>query len=129
MQKKIWGKFYFLKIFWPFFCFLRPASGHGRLGHPQSLEYFCSYRTCWCRFSLTIWLVLVNILFNIDRIGCFIVAAWRKIFQLSNFCLQNFATFVPIFFLLKSTLSSKTKAHFSSQSSHASLVPVVVPLQ
>ena len=21
------------------FCFLRPAFGHGRLGHPQSLEY------------------------------------------------------------------------------------------
>ena len=26
-------------IFWTFFCFLRPAFGHGRLGHPQSLEY------------------------------------------------------------------------------------------
>ena len=46
MQKKIsfWGKFYFFKkktvLFWRFFCFLRPAFGHGRLGHPQSLEYY-----------------------------------------------------------------------------------------
>ena len=27
-------------IFRTFFCFLRPAFGHCRLGHPQSLEYF-----------------------------------------------------------------------------------------
>ena len=27
-------------IFRTFFCFLRLAFGHGRLGHPQSLEYF-----------------------------------------------------------------------------------------
>ena len=26
-------------IFQTFFCFLRPAFGHGRLGHPQSLKY------------------------------------------------------------------------------------------
>ena len=32
------------KVFFrPFFCFLSPAFGHGRLGHPQSLEYFCIY--------------------------------------------------------------------------------------
>ena len=24
----------------PFFSFVRPAFGHGRLGHPQSLEYY-----------------------------------------------------------------------------------------
>ena len=37
------GKFLFFTkkmIFQPFFCFLQPAFGHGRLGHPQSLEYF-----------------------------------------------------------------------------------------
>ena len=45
-QKKLGGgKFYFFtkknkQIFRPFSCFLRPAFGHGRLGHPQSLEYF-----------------------------------------------------------------------------------------
>ena len=43
-------KFIFLKLFYffkkkrwffgRFFCFLRPAFGHGRLGHPQSLEDF-----------------------------------------------------------------------------------------
>ena len=27
-------------FFQPFFCFLQPAFGHGRLGHPQSLEYY-----------------------------------------------------------------------------------------
>ena len=49
MQKKIffWGKFYFFKkkrsFFQPFFCFLQPAFGHGRLGHPQSLEYSSSF--------------------------------------------------------------------------------------
>ena len=31
-------------IFDRFFAFLRPAFGHGCLGHPQSLEY---YDTCW----------------------------------------------------------------------------------
>ena len=46
MQKKFLGggKFYFLKkkrsFFGRFFCFLQPAFGHGRLGHPQSLEYY-----------------------------------------------------------------------------------------
>ena len=46
MQKKIFflGKFYFFKkkrwFFGRYFCFLRPAFGHGRLGHPQSLEYY-----------------------------------------------------------------------------------------
>ena len=46
MQKKIFfiGNFYFFSekkmIFERFFDFLRPAFGHGRLGHPQSLEYF-----------------------------------------------------------------------------------------
>ena len=43
-KKKIWGKFNFVKkkrcYFRPFFCFLSPAFGHGRLGHPQSLEYY-----------------------------------------------------------------------------------------
>ena len=43
-KKIFWGgNFYFLKkkswFFCSFFCFLRPAFGHGRLGHPQSLEY------------------------------------------------------------------------------------------
>ena len=46
MQKKIFflGNFYFFtkkKLFLSdFFDFLRPAFGHGRLGYPQSLEYF-----------------------------------------------------------------------------------------
>ena len=45
MQKKIFlgGKFHFFKkkrwFFGRFFCFLRPAFGQCRLGHPQSLEY------------------------------------------------------------------------------------------
>ena len=44
-QQKNWGvNFIFLRkkadFFGRFFCFLRPAFGHGRLGHPQSLEYF-----------------------------------------------------------------------------------------
>ena len=45
-KKKIFfgGNFYFFYekklIFLTFFNFLRPAFGHGRLGHPQSLEYF-----------------------------------------------------------------------------------------
>ena len=44
MQKKNWGgKFYFFTkknwFFGRFFCFSRPAFGHGHLGHPQSLEY------------------------------------------------------------------------------------------
>ena len=30
-------------IFFAFFEFLRPAFGHGRLGHPQSLEYYKLY--------------------------------------------------------------------------------------
>ena len=41
------GKFYFFKkkrwFFGRFFCYLRPAFGHGRLGHPQSLEYFTQF--------------------------------------------------------------------------------------
>jgi len=39
MQKKIFslGKFYFFKK-----VIFRPAFGHGRLGHPQSLEYSLS---------------------------------------------------------------------------------------
>ena len=34
MQKK-----YFFQVIFIFLDFLRPAFGHGRLGHPQSLEY------------------------------------------------------------------------------------------
>ena len=40
------GNFFFTKkkkIFERFFDFLRPAFGHGRLGHPQSLEYSSSF--------------------------------------------------------------------------------------
>ena len=45
MQKKYFflGNFYFLRkktVFRAIFDFLRPAFGHGRVGHPQSLEYF-----------------------------------------------------------------------------------------
>ena len=41
MQKEIFflGNFHFLS----FFDFLRPAFSHGRLGHPQSLEYLLMY--------------------------------------------------------------------------------------
>ena len=44
MQKKcFFGNFCFFYekklIFGRFLCFLQPAFGHGRLGHPQSLEY------------------------------------------------------------------------------------------
>ena len=38
------------QIFVRFFCFLRPALGHGRLGHPQSLEYSL-------QFLLSKWLI------------------------------------------------------------------------
>ena len=44
MQKNIcFRNFYFLRkklIFGPFFSFLRPVFDHGRLGHPQSPEFF-----------------------------------------------------------------------------------------
>ena len=52
MQKKIFflGNFYFFTKKSRFFCgfldFLRPAFGHGRLGHPQSLEYFAKKTPC-----------------------------------------------------------------------------------
>ena len=34
-------------IFWTFFFFLRPAFGHGRLGHPESLEYSSNVLNCY----------------------------------------------------------------------------------
>ena len=42
-KKKFEEHFIFLRKkgdFSTVFCFLRPAFGHGRLGHPQSLEYW-----------------------------------------------------------------------------------------
>ena len=44
MQKQILGNFFFYEKKQIFECFsdsLWPAFGHGRLGHPQSLEYLC----------------------------------------------------------------------------------------
>ena len=38
-------------IFRTFFCFLRPAFGHGCLGHPQSLEYFLIEMISFFKFS------------------------------------------------------------------------------
>ena len=69
MQKK-----YFLKVlliffmkkadFWLFFFFSWPAFGHGRLGHPQSLEYYVKTVTMnninYCMFMFTFYLTFTK---------------------------------------------------------------------
>ena len=47
-------------IFRTFFCILQPAFGHGRLGHPQSLEYFFNL-PCWGKFDM--WPDFQSVLF------------------------------------------------------------------
>ena len=75
MQKKIFFNVILIflrkkKIFERFFDFLRPAFSHGRLGHPQSLEYF------WYNFVYLQYFYLVSILKNINKfiplLFCFI---------------------------------------------------------
>ena len=46
-EKKLGNFYFFTKKSWffgGFLDFLRPAFGHGRLGHPQSLEYYNIYQ-------------------------------------------------------------------------------------
>ena len=51
------------QIFRPIFCFLRPAFGHGRLGHPQSLEYHLLF--CVIMYCLVLsWIIMCCLLLS-----------------------------------------------------------------
>ena len=57
-----------VKFFGRFFCILRPAFGHGRLGHPQSLEY-------WVFDTKCITCTVFSLVFKNLRLVTFLVQA------------------------------------------------------
>ena len=104
------GCFYFFyekkkQIFERFFDFLRPAFGHGHLGHPQSLEYLGNFyfftkkndfRAIFRLFTASVWsrppgppavpgvLITIIILLQFFSYNLFKYYIWQKLKDLLN---------------------------------------------